>query len=251
MVLLEFNATPVISFEALVRAVPEASFKSPARSTVPLLDFWRNPADRLEQFGPAVHSTPLLSATLSFEYPVAVRRGRGKASYTDLMITSESTAIAVEAKFTEPRYENVRDWLGTTSSENRRDVLAGWLDCISGIAAKPVEVAEVSNIPYQLIHRTASVCSLVRRERIVVYQLFGASDLDVYRRDLTALHTLVSTAAIRFVIVACPFKKSVRYVELEAAWHRGERHDLSGRVRQALLDGPLFTFAVPLVSDAA
>ena len=57
-------------------------------------------------------------------------RGRGKASFTDLMITASSAAVAIEAKFTEPRGETVHKWLRDPPETNRTDVLEGWLDLI-------------------------------------------------------------------------------------------------------------------------
>lgn len=39
---------------------------------------------------------------LGFEYALPPQRGIGKPSYTDLMICTRASAVAVEAKFLEP-----------------------------------------------------------------------------------------------------------------------------------------------------
>ena len=46
-------------------------------------------------------------AELTFEYQVPVQGGKGTASHTDLMIITQNTGIAVEAKQTEPKYASV------------------------------------------------------------------------------------------------------------------------------------------------
>ncbi len=45
------------------------------------------------------------------------------------MINHPSVSIAIEAKRTEPEYENVNSWLN--ESKNRKDVLNGWLEYIN------------------------------------------------------------------------------------------------------------------------
>src|SRR5207247_11173459 len=100
---------------------------SPKRSTVPLLDYWREPDLHLRDLW-ALLGLPRSDHTeMHFEYEVPVQRGRGKSSYTDLMVLSEEVAVAIEAKFTEPRYESVDKWLGPTPTANRREGSEGWL----------------------------------------------------------------------------------------------------------------------------
>ena len=112
---------------------------------------------------------------LHFEHEVAVQRGRGKSSFTDLTILADDVAVAIEAKFTEPRNESVATWLGGAPTTNRVDVLEGWLCAIEAAAEASIQHDAVRDLPYQLIHRTASVCCVGRRKRLVVYQVFGDS----------------------------------------------------------------------------
>jgi hypothetical protein len=112
MLSMRYKHKVVPDFEQLVKLLPPDAVASPLRSTVPLVDFWRTPEPRLARLSAAI-GVPLHPPTyLCFEYPVRVQRGRGKASFTDLMIVASSAVVAIEAKFTEPRSETVGAWLG-------------------------------------------------------------------------------------------------------------------------------------------
>ena len=75
---------------------------------------------------------------MHFEHEVPVQRGRRKSSFTDLMIFGDDVAVAIEAKFTEPRYESVGTWLGGAPTANRVDVVEGWLCAIEAAAEKSI-----------------------------------------------------------------------------------------------------------------
>jgi dipeptidyl aminopeptidase/acylaminoacyl peptidase len=89
------------------------------------------------------------------------------------MILGHDVAVAIEANFREPRHESVETWLGVARATNRREVLEGWIRAIEDATEAAVDREVVRKLPYQLIHRTASVCCLSRRKRVVVYQVFG------------------------------------------------------------------------------
>ena len=89
------------------------SVKSEKTSSLPLVQFWkpdlrfavpRNKERCADGFIRACKigdlAFDLRGAEFSFEYPVPVQRGRGKASMTDLMVTTEKFAMAIEAKWT-------------------------------------------------------------------------------------------------------------------------------------------------------
>jgi hypothetical protein len=104
----------------------------------------------------------------------------------------------------------------------------------------------VSYLPYQLIHRTASVCCVDRRRRIVVYQVFGESPADYYAGDLRRF--AAATAApdrLAFVVLGCACRSTDTYARLEGRWDAGER-DLGDDVSEALLAGPLLEFSQPV-----
>jgi hypothetical protein len=240
---LHFGTTQVSGFRALVESFPAETFASPLRSTVPLLDFWRVPELRLEEFSRTIGIKRIDSAKLFFEFPVHVRRGRGKPSFTDLLIVGKNVAIAVEAKFTEPLYEDVRSWLGPTPTDNRIAVLEGWLELVRGVTACRMERADVLDLPYQLIHRTASACSLKAPRRIVVYQIFGRATSSHYIEALSALWNLVGGGgSLAFRLVTCAFQPSSEWTVLKARWESREP-GLAEPIRRALIRDSLFSFA--------
>ncbi len=245
---LHFGTTQVSGFRALVENFPIETFSSPLRSTVALLDFWRVPELRLEEFSRTIGIERIDSAKLFFEFPVPVRRGRGKPSFTDLLIVGENVAMAVEAKFTEPPYEDVRSWLGPTPTDNRIAVLEGWLESVRAVTACRIERVDVLDLPYQLIHRTASACSLSGPRRIVVYQTFECQTLGWVTSShcieaLSALCNLVGGgASLAFRLVTCALEPSSEWRGLKARWESRER-DLAEPIRRALIRDSLFSFA--------
>src|SRR6059036_1086320 len=90
----------VDGFEALVKNLGPDTFASPKRSTIPLLDYWREPGPRLCDLWERLGLLRPDHADFHFEHKVPVQGGRGKSSYTDLMILADDVAVAIEAKFT-------------------------------------------------------------------------------------------------------------------------------------------------------
>jgi hypothetical protein len=218
-----------------------AGIASPARSTLPLLDYWREPSARLEQIGRLLGVTLAPDATLCFEHPVQVAKGRGKASFTDLMITTTDVAVAIEAKFTEPPYEYVETWLGDEASQNRKDVIDGWLGLIHQATGRSLERADVSRLPYQLIHRTASCCATPARRRFVVYQVFRATDIAHYRETLGDLQALLpQSETLAFAVLVSAAKPTPKQVELQNHWRASGT--VGDQILQAMLTSHLFEF---------
>lgn len=236
----------VHSFEELVKRLGSDAFASPRRSTVPLVDYWRFPEQRLRDCWEQLRVRRPSDTEMHFEHEVPVQRGRGKSSFTDLMILADDVAVAIEAKFTEPRYESVATWLGGTPTTNRVDVLEGWLCAIEAAAETSISRDAVREIPYQLIHRTASVCCVGRRERLVVYQVFGDSPADYYAEDLGRLAAAIGAPGrIAFVVLGCAYQSTDTYAQLTGRWDSRER-DLGDDVREAMLAGPLLEFHQPV-----
>ena len=174
------------------------SVNSEKTSSLPLVQFWKpdvrfsipgNEDRCADRFFRACKiediAFDLKQAEFSFEYPVPAQGGRGKASMTDLMITTNRFVMAIEAKWTECR-ENykptIEKWLQEGKNlENRRLVLNGWLDCINKFlpCSKRLDVDKIINrakIPYQFLHRVASACYVASMKKdvmpVVAYQLF-------------------------------------------------------------------------------
>lgn len=246
MIELKANGHGVRSFEELVEQLGPDAVASPKRSTVPLLDYWRQPEPRLRVLEAHLGVKSSDRAELHFEYEVPVQQGRGKSSYTDLMIVGDDFAVAIEAKFTEPRYESVETWLAAARTTNRREVFEGWIRAIEAGTEAELDSEVVRGLPYQLIHRTASVCCVSRRNRVVVYQVFGDSPGPYYAEDLRRLASaLPARDCVSFYVVASAFRPTPTYAQLAARWDAGERA-IGADVRDALVAGPLLEFAEPI-----
>ena len=242
---MRYHNNVVTDFEQLVKLLPPSAVASPLRSTVPLVDFWRTPESRLVQLSAAIGVALLPPVDLCFEHPVPVERGRGKASHTDLMIIASSAVVAIEAKFTELPSETVGAWLGDPPQANRSEVLEGWLHPIRKTSGISLRAAHVMDLPYQLIHRTASACSVSGPLRAVVYQVFGEALLDYYVNNLSQLwRQLGRTVAIGFHVLGCPLNSLPAHENLVKRWRQRDRQ-VGEAVRDALLTGPLFSFGEP------
>jgi len=240
---LYFGDQQVKDFPALLDRMPDDTLASPKRSTVPLLDYWRDADTRLRQLAQVLDVAELQLDDLHFEYSVPVQQGHGKASYTDLMVKSVAAAVAIEAKFTEPHYETVRAWLREPRSDNRIAVLLGWLGLIGKCVSRPIDMEDVLDLPYQLIHRVASVCSVGVPRRYVVYQVFGPQADEYYSEQLSAMARLVTPSEkVHLSLMSCSFEPSQTFADLEARWIESGKRSLAHDVREALRLGPLLEF---------
>jgi hypothetical protein len=236
---------PATDFVALVDLVPNDVLASPRRSVVPLLEFWRDTPKALRQLEEACGLQLAYAADLHFEYGVPVQKGRGKPSYTDLLILTEHAIIGVEAKYTEPEYESVRAWLRDPRESNRVDVLAGWLELIEFRTSKVIDVEQVLDLPYQLIHRVASPCSVERAQRAVIYLVFGSA-AHHYSTQMRTFAELLGDRRPVLAVMSCPFMPSAAYQEILNRWDAGERR-LNHDMRSALRAGSLMTFSEIIV----
>lgn len=236
-----YRGRPVSSVETLVRSFGASALASPKRSTVPLLAYWRDANRRLPELAGKIGATFPGDVLLDFEHEVPVQMGTGPASCTDLMITGGDATVAIEAKFTEGRYEDVRTWLGSPASTNREDVLKGWLALVSQAGRDALAMEDVMGLPYQLIHRAASACHAGARQPWLVYQMFDTAPdkLQVYREDLRSLARLLGERRqLKIRLLDCGTASTARYKALVAAWESGVR-DLHEGVIQGLLEGTL------------
>jgi hypothetical protein len=128
------------------------------RSTVPLLAWWKEHARNL-----AVPGTQDFVAELEHEVSASCARcrSRGRSSATDMLVRAGATAIAFEAKYTEPRYEDVDTWLAHDgSSNNRKRVLGHWCHLIERYTGVSIDKTTLGALVYQMVHRIASACSV-------------------------------------------------------------------------------------------
>ena len=165
-IIWSFKGRSISGYENLFDRYAAKEFDSPERSTVPFLSYWRTSEQRAKEFSEVLGFELSRSVCLNFEYKVPVQCGKGNASHTDLMLISGDACVAIEAKFTEPKYETVAQWLVKGNDiENRKKVLQGWL----GLLSPNLQEKDVAEFPYQLVHRTASACKPKAQVRHLVY----------------------------------------------------------------------------------
>lgn len=241
---LLFSREPIGDFKSLLQRL---DLKSPRRSTVPLLAYW---LDYTHTFASFCNALGLLlaekdQAWLSFEFKVRPPAGRGKVSCTDLMVWSSAWAVAIEAKHKEPAYEVVQEWLGWPRKPNRVNVLGGWLKLIENATGTTLSIDDVVDLPCQLIHRTASVCSLPGKRHLVLYHCFDPSPQmeKYYRSRLESFaRRIAAPKKIEFVFLSTTFHQTERYTKLVADWQKRRHPDVTASVRKIILDGEVGTF---------
>ncbi len=226
----------ISSYDKLLDCYKNNEFNSPKRSTVPLLSYWRIPDQRAIELSKALGFELSRSVCLNFEYKVPAQCGRSKAaSRTDLILISGDVCVAIEAKFTEPRYETVTQWLTT---DNRMKVLKGWLSLLSPDLKKN----DVYDLPYQLVHRAASACYPDAKSRHLVYQVFDVDSAkrERYLSDLRKLRNLLNPDRMSIHLVECSIQRTPVQECLERRQDNREsnlhEHVLPGLKNGALMD---------------
>ena len=209
-----------------------------------------------QTFADILAPQPSSSARLSFEFQVKPLYGRGKASHTDLMLTWDNHCAAIEAKYLEPEYDTVEQWLEKGNRENRLMVVKGWCELLARNTGSDLTVDDVKKINYQLLHRAASACSFENRTRYLIYEVFqdeGASQGMVdYPGKIRELLNLLKPNSIHGFVLKIPIKSTAEYEELKTLWRNGNRqlrHEvLQSCVSQVLQIGfgiRVFSFFVP------
>lgn len=230
----------------------DGEFESATRSTVPLLSLLMHAPDVFREIlreldFPTEHD-------LHLEYTVSPPEGRGKASHTDVMLKAGASALAIEAKWTEPSYSTVRDWpkRDVPKSANQLAVLKGWLSILSARLGTTFLASDFDDVIYQMLHRAASAAT-AERPRLAYLSFTPSPD----RRAATAaeIRTRLSDLWER---LGKPESFPFYLVELEttplesfaplAALPKGEEAT-SLAVCAALQGGtPLFEFGRPVVT---
>lgn len=258
---LFFKNLQVDDIATLLTKFEIGAFASPVRSTVPLVCLVK---DALPTFR-AIESACAGNAdsSLHFEYEVAPPGVEGNPSQTDLMALSDQCALAIEAKWTEPRYPTVSARLKNRVAElvkkepkstrnhqvEQEAVIAAWLDLLTAVSDKPAKLSDYGSAVYQTVHRAASACALSRPPALVYLHFEpspakGAATADQYRGDLEHLHQLLgSPDRFPFFLVGVPLTMTKSFQAI-AGLQRGavetDRH-----VRKAIMTSRLFEFGEP------
>lgn len=227
------------SIDTIIEKYSLREFKSPYRSTIPLLILYRESLDNL--FG-LIDFEFEENLKYDFEFETKVLNGRGRSSCTDLMITSSDSCIAVEAKWTEPPYKSVRNWL--EDSINKTLVLNGWIKLISNYTGISFEIEDINDLPYQLIHRIASACSKNRERTHVVYLVFDLNSRydTYYSTKFDSLSKLLDDK-VKLYLANYKIEKLPEQKRLENLWNVNKERNLSTNVVDGILSKSLMNIS--------
>lgn len=170
---LRFGHPNPYDFDTILDQFSGTKINSFRTSSIPLVQFWKETDFRLNELFSKIE-IPNDKLILCFEYPTKPQLGKGKASMTDLMILSNDSKIAVEAKFTEYKKmtsDPINEWKKKGANlENKKMVLNYWTSLIRPFS-KGLHTDSLEQISYQFYHRTASACK-ASEKAIVIYQIF-------------------------------------------------------------------------------
>ena len=239
----EYKGVALTGRDDLLDCFPKTEFDSPTRSTIALLEHWRSAEQRVRELARALGLPVPRRVQLDFEHEVRPPKGKGMPSCTDLMVISPEFALAIEAKWTEPRYPVVEDWLDGT--EDRKEVLQGWCDLLELRAESRVAIEDLHGLPYQLVHRSASAChQRAAASCWVVYLVFEATAQarSKYLEDLVLLRDMLgSRSSLGMALAECSLEQSRTLIELRRQWEAGERHLHAAVLRGLKSDGLMRT----------
>lgn len=226
----------------MFKEIPDYEFKNLTRSSLPLLAWWKNKAAALALIGDKCGFDDLADASVSFEFPTPSAGPHDKASYTDVMVESLSTAIAIEGKWTEPRYETVAKWSEQGNVANRKKVLAHWLGLIRN-RATGLDDDAIQQIPYQMLHRTASACARSDKRPVVLYQVFrDQKHVTDYSADLQHLAKALGQNSVQLWLAEIPLRLTEQYRSRESEIAASAPEQRSVLIREALCDREMFSF---------
>jgi hypothetical protein len=276
---LHYKCKPVGDFPALVALyASKPDLASPCRSTVPLLSLVRDGRTTLLKIFAACDIDEAVN--LHFEFTVEPQEGEGNASHTDLMVRSDVSTSAIEAKWTEPRGKTVAGWIKEPPTEsqtrqtrpltaaskeaNRRAVMNGWLGLLQVYSKRKLVLDDFMEclgdpktpdavVRYQMVHRAASACFDRTRPQLVYLQFTPLPNgrpvsIKRLRADLIYLRRLLGDPAeFPFYLIEVEAMVTTAFYTI-APLKKGSSAT-GDKVRQALLGAPLFEFTKYKVHD--
>ena len=232
----------------LVR-LSDNEFKNLTRSTIPLVCYWKDDSQNkaaalLQSIGMEQFDKP------TFEFaPEVAAIPNARPSETDLMITQSGMAVAIEAKWSEPRYETVNIWKRKTARWS--ESLNHWFQIIQPFSDAP-SPPDSDTLVYQMIHRCASACHRAGPNGIaaMVYQVFvdGSHKRDFYAGDLQEFCRLIKPKSnLRIALQAVPLSANSEYRLLSDSLPDNPECRPT-IIRRAIKDRVLFDFGEPALT---
>lgn len=223
-----------MSIDEIIDLSSNEHFSKITCSLLPTIDYWKNIENRVMS---------LLKENdykLCFEFPVK-SIPCAKSSYTDLMIVSEKTNIAVESKWNEKIGQSCIKWRRT--KERGEEVIKNWLGYISKYTRINYSLKEFEDIEYQILHRVASSCSLNKEKCVVLYQLFYEDNKKKdYIEQLSKMKLRVRSELIHFYIHNVKIEKKDKYYALEKEIKNRSKNEKVDLIKNTLKRFKLFSF---------
>lgn len=259
MLRIYYNNVPVESDEVLLSHFRGKALRSPTRSTVPLLDMVLHAPSQLLSIVAGCGAEP--QSEFRFEYEVRSGSEAARPSQTDLMVLGKSSAVAVEAKWTEPAYESVATRLKRRTKgraddhseqakaldrEHQEAEVGAWLARLQPLASEPLTTIGMADVVYQMIHRAASAVATGLSPSLLYLHFHDAeigqgATADEYKSDLGRLYgKLGRPLGFSFYVATQPIERTAAFGTIEGL---SRTHSSTcTAVREALKAGPLFRY---------
>lgn len=202
-------------------------------SIIPTIDYWKNLSNKI--------LTDIIADdyNICFEYPVKSIKN-ATSSYTDIMLISDKTNIAIESKWT----EKIGDYCKNQKSKRKNEVQQHWINIISKYIDKALIIEQFSDIEYQLLHRVASACSLNRDNCIVTYQIFYKDLLsDSFIKEIVKLISILDSKKIRFYVDSVKLDFTDTYLILSDEIKDLSKKKRIDKIKDTIKQNDLFIFS--------
>jgi hypothetical protein len=201
-------------------------------SIIPTIDYWKNLNNRI------LTELMLSDCDICFEYPVQSIKN-APSSYTDVMLLSGDTVIAVESKWT----ENIGVLCKYHKAVRKNEVQQHWITIISNYLNKEFRLEQFQEIEYQLLHRVASACSLGKKNCKVVYQIFYTQKRkDDFLYEIRKLQLLLDDPKIEFYVNSIQIDFLDSYVKLKEEIINLYKQKRTEKIKSVIKENMLFHF---------
>jgi hypothetical protein len=201
-------------------------------SIIPTIDYWKNLDNRI------LTEFMLDNCEICFEYPVASIKN-GTSSYTDVMLISSHTVVAIESKWK----EKIGNYCKDHKAKRKDEVQKHWISIISNYLNKELAIEKFKDIEYQLLHRVASACSLGKQNCKVVYQIFYVNALnEEFIDEIKKMKDLLADPKIEFYVDAVQIEFKDRYKKLKDEIKALDKVERIKKIKQTIKVKSLFKF---------
>jgi hypothetical protein len=222
-----------ITIDQVIEMGNNEHFSKLTCSIIPTIDYWKKVDNKI--------LTDLSSEDydICFEYPVKSIKN-ATSSYTDIMLVSDKTNIAIESKWT----EKTGDYCKDQKSKRKNEVQQHWIDIISKYLDKDLIIGQFSDIEYQLLHRVASACSLNKDNCFVTYQIFYKDSLsDSFIKEIEKLMLVLDNSKIKFYVDSVKIEFTHVYLKLNDQIKGLSKKDRTEIIKATIKQNDLFIFS--------